>query len=89
MLGGNEYYHQNHYGAAVDNHGNADCESGQRGYVHRLNYFDPQHRNLGLDQHTPGNQGPTFHGLARVPAGETFSRNPLTGPQTPYNASNP
>jgi hypothetical protein len=23
-----------------------------------------------------GDQGPTFHGRSRVPAGETFSRNP-------------
>jgi hypothetical protein len=29
-----------------------------------------------------------FHGIARVPTGETFSR-PTTGPQTVYNPSNP
>ena len=89
MLGGNAYYHQQSYGAAVDNHGNADCETGQRGYPLRANFFDPQHRNFAIDPHTPGNQGPTFHGLTRVPPGETFSRNPTTGPQTPYNPSNP
>jgi phospholipid/cholesterol/gamma-HCH transport system substrate-binding protein len=89
LTGGNETYHQQNYGAAIDNQGNADCETGQRGYPLRLNHFDPQHRNFAIDQHTPGDQGPTFHGLSRVPPGETFTRNPTTGPQTPYNPSNP
>ena len=31
------------------------------------------------DPHIPGAQGPTFAGRARVPAGETFTREPLTG----------
>ena len=79
--GGNEYFHSQVYGAAVDNQGNADCETGQRGYVHKLNYYDPQGRLLGTDAHTPGDQGTTFAGAAKVPAGETFSRNPTTGPQ--------
>jgi virulence factor Mce-like protein len=89
VLGGNEFLHNQLYGAAIDNHGNADCEAGQRGYPQRLTASDPQHRNLALDQHTPGDQGPTFAGRPHVPVGETFSRNPTTGPQTPYNASNP
>jgi virulence factor Mce-like protein len=84
-----EYLHNQAYGAAVDNHGNADCETGQRGYPQRLNYFDSQHRNLGMDAHTPGAQGTTWTGLSRVPPGETFSRNPATGPQLAYNPSNP
>jgi virulence factor Mce-like protein len=88
-LGGNLYFHSPTYGAAVDNNGNADCESGQRGYPRQLNYFDPQHRQFDTDQHTPGNQGPTYAGRARVPAGETFSRNPQIGPQTPFNPTNP
>jgi virulence factor Mce-like protein len=88
-FGGNQYFHGQVYGAAVDNQGNADCETGQRGYPKQLDYFDPQHRQLATDTHTPGDQGPTYHGLARVPAGETFSRNPTTGPQVPYNPSNP
>ncbi len=87
--GGPEFLHAQPYGAAIDNHGNADCETGQRGYPKMLNHFDPQHRKLAVDQHTPGDQGPTFAGRARVPKGETFSRNPITGPQTPYNPSNP
>jgi hypothetical protein len=57
--------------------------------VRQLNYFDPQHRLFATDVHTPGDQGPTFAGRAHVPAGETFSRTPPTGPQVPYNPSNP
>jgi ABC-type transporter Mla subunit MlaD len=87
--GGNEYLHAQNYGAAIDNAGNADCETGQRGYPLKLNYFDPQGRDFATDAHTPGDQGPTFKGRARVPAGETFSRNPTTGPQLAYNPSNP
>jgi hypothetical protein len=81
--GGNEFLHSQAYGAAINSAGNADCETGQRGYVKKLNFFDPQGRNLAVDAHTPGNQGPTFTGRAHVPKGETFSRNPLTGPQLP------
>jgi virulence factor Mce-like protein len=88
-LGGNEYLHNQPYGAAIDSQGNADCETGQRGYPLKLNTFDPQGRNLVLDPHTPGNQGPTYNGVAHVPAGETFSRNPPTGPQLDPNPSNP
>lgn len=81
--------HGQAYGAAIDNQGNADCESGQRGYPMRLNHFDPLGRNLAVDPHTPGNQGPTFTGSPRVPAGETFSRSPQTGPQLTSNPANP
>jgi virulence factor Mce-like protein len=89
LTGGNEFLHSQNYGAAIDNQGNADCETGQRGYPLKLNYFDPQGRNLAIDPHTPGDQGPTFAGRARVPAGETYSRNPQTGPQLAANPSNP
>jgi len=88
-LVGNEYLHGQEYGAAIDNQGNADCETGQRGYMQKLDYFDPQGRDLVTDTHTPGDQGPTYAGEAHVPAGETFSRNPQTGPQVDYNPSNP
>ncbi|HEY3725724.1 MAG TPA: MlaD family protein [Solirubrobacteraceae bacterium] len=81
LTGGNEYLHAQPYGAAVDNQGNADCETGQRGWPRQLNYLDPQHRLFATDAHTPGDQGPTFAGRTHVPAGETFSRNPTTGPQ--------
>jgi virulence factor Mce-like protein len=89
ITGGNEYLHAQPYGAAIDTAGNADCETGQRGYVQKLNYFDPQGRDLGTDAHTPGDQGPTFKGRAHVPAGETFTRTPITGPQLASNPSNP
>jgi virulence factor Mce-like protein len=83
IFGGDEYLHAQAYGAAVTNSGLADCETGQRGYVRRLNYYDPRHRDLALDPHTPVDLGPTFSGLARVPKGETFSREPQTGPRLP------
>jgi virulence factor Mce-like protein len=88
-LGGNEFLHSQAYGAAIDNQGNADCETGQRGYPKKLNHGDPQGRNLATDPHTPGNQGPTWTGRARVPAGQTFSRNPQTGPQLISPPGNP
>ncbi|MEO8968400.1 MAG: MlaD family protein [Solirubrobacteraceae bacterium] len=81
LTGGNEYLHAQPYGAAVSSTGAADCETGQRGFVHKLNYYDPQGRLLATDVHTPGLQGPTFAGSNQVPAGETFSRNPTSGPQ--------
>jgi hypothetical protein len=89
ISGGNEYAHGPTYGAAIDSQGNADCETGQRGFPRQLNYFDPKHRLYDSDQHTPGDQGPTYTGLPRVPKGETFTRNPQIGPQTPANPSNP
>jgi hypothetical protein len=88
-FGGNEFLHAQPYGAAVDDHGNADCETGQRGWPRQLNGLDPQHRLLATDAHTPGDQGPTYRGRPRVPAGETYSRNPSTGPQLPSVAGNP
>ena len=89
LFGGTEDLHAQPYGAAIDNSGNADCETGQRGYPLSLNHLDPQHRNLATDPHTPGDQGPTFAGRAHVPAGETFTRNPQTGPQLPSVPQNP
>jgi len=84
-----EYLHGQTYSAAVDNLGNADCEVGQRGYPAKLNHFDPKQRRLATDVHTPGDQGTTWTGLSRVPVGETFSRNPTTGPQLPFIPANP
>jgi virulence factor Mce-like protein len=81
LTGGNAFLHSQPYGAAVLTNGAADCETGQRGYPLMLNYFDPEHRDLALDAHTPGSQGTTFSGRSGVPKGETFSRSPLTGPQ--------
>jgi hypothetical protein len=59
--------HQSDYGRAVDESGNADCEAGQRGYPTEAPFTN--HR-------TPGNQGPTFKGRARVPAGQSYSAEP-------------
>lgn len=84
-----EYLHGPPYGAAVDWHGNADCEAGQRGYVKKLNKLDPLQRDLDAEQYTPGDQGPTWTGLSRVPPGQTFARTPNFGPQLPIDANNP
>jgi virulence factor Mce-like protein len=84
-----EYVHGPAYAAAIDNQGNADCETGQYGYAAKLNHLDPKGRSLQYDAHVPGDQGATFSGLSRVPPGETYSRNPTTGPQLPYIPSNP
>jgi ABC-type transporter Mla subunit MlaD len=75
--------HQNLYSAAIDTQGNADCESGQRGYLQRLATYAPENLNVVLDPHIPGNQGKTFTGRDTVPAGQTFSRYPEDGPAFP------
>jgi virulence factor Mce-like protein len=80
-----EYLHGQAYGAAVDDQGNADCENGQRGYPSgRLagSAVDPSYY-VALSAHTPGDQGPTYKGRARVPAGETFQREPSINPVAP------
>ena len=80
-----EYYHGPAYAAAVTGNGQADCEGGQRGYPVRLNHYDAQgHPNLVTDAHNPGAQGTAYSGLSRVPPGETFSREPTTGPRLPF-----
>ena len=56
--------HVNIYSAAIDRQGNADCESGQRGYVKRANAFGDPKFNIAVDPHVPGNQGTTFTGRA-------------------------
>ena len=82
------FLHGQAYGAAINNDGTADCENGQRGYLAKLAVFAGKdvHGNpflVGTDPHTPGSQGPTFKGLSKVPAGETFTREPETGAQLP------
>ena len=84
--GDNERLHESNYGAAINNDGTADCESGQRGYLSGNltvtgRFLDAEGNpfNLVRAPHTPGSQGPTFAGRARVPAGETFTREPQTG----------
>ena len=63
-------------GAAVTASGDADCESGQRGYPTRLADGFPSNLDIAVDAHTPGAQGPTYKGRPRVPAGESFSADP-------------
>ena len=72
------HLHGNAYAAAIDDNGNADCESGQRGYARQLSQFRPD-LEIHTDAHIPGNQGPTYQGRARVPRGQTFTREPVTG----------
>jgi hypothetical protein len=55
----------------------------------KLNYFDTQHRQLATDPHVPCDQGTNWSGLRRVPPGQTYSRNPITGAQLAYNSANP
>ena len=68
--------HGQDYGAAVDAAGNADCESGQRGYPGRLAEGYPADLNIAVDPRTPGTQGPTYKGRARVPEGQSFANEP-------------
>jgi ABC-type transporter Mla subunit MlaD len=76
--------HTNVYTAAVDHQGNADCESGQRGYMEKLTHYnsDPNLK-IVTDPHIPGNSGPTLTGRPRVPEGQTFTRLPESGPRMP------
>jgi phospholipid/cholesterol/gamma-HCH transport system substrate-binding protein len=73
------HLHAQAYNAAIDEHGNADCENGQRGYLKRLSRFGAPRFNIVTDPHIPGNQGPTYKGRDRVPKGQTFTREPETG----------
>jgi virulence factor Mce-like protein len=84
-LGAKEFLHAQPYGAAIDNHGNADCEIGQWGYMQgRLTTVTingrtgsaPPGFNIVTAPRTPGDQGPTYKGRARVPRGETFQTQP-------------
>jgi ABC-type transporter Mla subunit MlaD len=84
--GDKERLHGQPYGAAITNGGSADCENGQRGYLNgnlnvsgRVVDAEGNPFNLVADPHTPGSQGPTYAGRSRVPAGETFTREPQTG----------
>ena len=74
------HLHGNQYQAAIDEAGNADCENGQRGYMRRLSKFADPDLDVVTDPHLPGLQGPTFTGRAKVPEGQTFTREPETGP---------
>jgi virulence factor Mce-like protein len=66
--------HAQPYGRAVDEQGNADCETGQRGFPARLTKLPG--KNIVTDPRTPGSQGPTYTGKRRVPEGQTFTAEP-------------
>jgi virulence factor Mce-like protein len=68
--------HDQGSGAAVTADGDADCESGQRGYPTRLAGGLPSKYDIAVDARTPGVQGPTYKGRARLPAGQSFSSEP-------------
>lgn len=76
LLGDPADLHAQPYGRAVDEHGNADCESGQRGYPTKLAAGSAPELFGAVDPRTPGNQGPTFTGRPRVPEGQTFTPEP-------------
>jgi virulence factor Mce-like protein len=78
-VGTPQYAQDQPYGAAVAADGRADCEAGQRGFVERQARFFPKQYKIARDPHSPGLQGPTFTGRARVPTGETFTAEPETG----------
>lgn len=69
-------------GAAIDTAGNADCEAGQRGFPmgRYASAAVPAKYNIVTTAHSPGNQGPTYKGRARVPAGQTYQREPDINP---------
>ena len=70
------YLHAQPYGRAVNERGEADCETGQRGYPERLAKNLPPEYKIAVDPRTPGDQGPTYTGKPRVPAGQTFTAEP-------------
>ena len=76
---GTQQFAQNQpYAAAIMPDGRADCETGQRGWLERnAGGLDPQYR-VNLNPRTPGVQGPTFTGKARVPEGQTYTAAPET-----------
>jgi ABC-type transporter Mla subunit MlaD len=93
-----EYLHGAANGAAVTDHGLADCEAGQRGYIHggqASDKFGPPNYFIEIDAHTPlgYRHGSTYaklvngvgvgRGPDRVPPGETFTREPGGSGATP------
>lgn len=87
--GAKQHLHSNNYTAAITDSGEADCESGQRGYLERQATFWPEKYKIVVDPHTPGVQGTTFTGRSRVPEGQTFDRHPKIGPRFPEEVLDP
>ena len=78
--------HVNTYSAAVDRQGNADCESGQRGYVKRANAFGDPKFNIAVDPHMPGNQGTDVHRPAARARGPDLHARAAERPADPGGA---
>ena len=75
-----QYFQGPVFTRAITDDGRADCEQGQRGFIHRLSRYSPPEYTIHNDPRSPGVQGPTFAGRARVPEGQTFTALPETGP---------
>ncbi|HEX2087670.1 MAG TPA: hypothetical protein VHF89_18440, partial [Solirubrobacteraceae bacterium] len=83
-------YHGGAYAAAITHDGEADCESGQRGYLQKLTHYIPDPAiKIATDPHIQGVQGPTLTGRPRVPEGQTFTRLPESGPPFPPELDKP
>ena len=78
-----QYLHAQAFGAAVNDNGTANCESGQRGYVYHWATGEPARFRTVGNTHDPVDVGPTYMGRAQVPAGETFDRMPQGDPVLP------
>ena len=90
MEGNAQYLKGQDFPHSITEDGKADCESGQRGWLERQAVLWPREQagaplQIARDPVTPGVQGPTFAGRAGVYPGQTFTRNPQTGPYTLLN----
>jgi ABC-type transporter Mla subunit MlaD len=84
-----QFLHSNNYSAAVTGDGQADCESGQRGYMERQAAFAAPDQKIVVDPHLPGASGTTWTGRPAVPEGQTFDRAPQIGPRIPDELDGP
>jgi len=74
--GSNMSLHSTPYNHAITDDGEADCESGQRGWLRRWTTVPEPEFLIQTRADIPGVQGPTYKGRSRVPKGQTFSREP-------------
>ena len=83
VVRGNAQFAQNQpYAAAITPSGEADCESGQRGYLERNAAGLDERYRVNVNPRSPGAQGPTFTGRPRVPEGQTYTSHPETSDYT-------
>ena len=74
--GSNVSLHSTPYNHAITDDGDADCESGQRGWVRRYTTAPEPEYLIQTRPDVPGVQGPTYRGRKRVLPGQTFAREP-------------